>query len=619
MKILLVEDDRNLAHMLQEMLKSHRYLVEVAFDGETGLELAVTFKYDLILLDVMLPKQSGIRICQQLRSQQNPVPILLLTALSASDQRVAGLDAGADDYLTKPIDIPELLARIRALLRRGVNTVSPVLEWQGLRLNPATGQVTAQDQPLSLTAKEYALVELFLRNPQRIFSQSALIERLWDAENLPMENAVRSHIKILRKKLKEVGLADILETVFGLGYRLRKTEPDAVQETVADEFRAESSLPQLFNLWQQYRPQYIERTEHLNQAIATLNSDQLDDSALQQAQQQAHTLAGSLGSFGLEQAAELAAQINRQLKLGIQLKRSDQQHLQTLGQKLQQVIQSATEDLAIESMPVNASSYAIRLLIIDDDPALSNQLASLAGPYGIQTQIESNPEHVRGHLDQWSPNIVLLDLNFPDAPEAGFDVLSKLSAQWPQLPIIVFTARDRYSDRVKAAHLGGSIFLHKPVAPSVVIDTVLRTYTQSNPTGIKLLLTTANPHDSKTIESLFTSWGFKWISVKTVQQCWKKLPEFQPDLLLVDADLPKKSSFDLCRVIRNEPSWKHIPVIFMVSSASPEVVQQICEAGGSACIVKPVAETELISRILQRIEIKQIKIEQSAQVKEAMG
>jgi DNA-binding response OmpR family regulator/HPt (histidine-containing phosphotransfer) domain-containing protein len=604
MKILLVEDDRNLAHMLQEMLKSHRYSVDVAFDGENGLELAITFRYDLILLDVMLPKQSGIHICQQLRSQQNPVPILLLTALGASEQRVAGLDAGADDYLTKPIDIPELLARIRALLRRGQDTISSVLEWQGLRLDPSTGQVTGLDQPLVLTAKEYALVELFLRNPQRIYSQSALIERLWDAENLPMENAVRSHIKILRQKFKKVGLADILETVFGLGYRLRKTEASAAQETVPEVSKTEYSLPQLFNLWQEYRPQYLERAEHLNQAIAALNSDRLDDSVLRQAQQQAHTLSGSLGSFGLEQAAQLAAQINRQLQLGAQLKTSDLQHLQRLGQQLQQVLQSATEDLAIESMPLSGSSHSIQLLIIDDDPALANQLASLASPYGIQTQIESNPEQVQGHLSQWLPDVVLLDLNFPNAPEAGFDLLRELSAQWPQLPVIVFTARDRYADRAKAAHLGGSIFLQKPVAPSVVIDTVLQVYTQSNPTGIRLILVTDDLENSRAIESLLTSWGFEWISVKTVQQCWKKLPQFQPDLLLLDANLPEESSFDLCQVVRTEPSWSHLPVIFIVSSIDLEVIQQACAVGGSACIVKPVAEAELISRILQCIKFK---------------
>jgi DNA-binding response OmpR family regulator/HPt (histidine-containing phosphotransfer) domain-containing protein len=600
MKILLVEDDQNLAHMLQEILKRQNYLVEVAFDGETGLELAIAFEYDLIVLDVMLPKQSGINICQQLRARKNPVPILLLTAQRASERKVAGLDAGADDYLTKPIDVPELLARIRALLRRGQDTVSTVLEWQGLRLDPATGQVTGQDQPLSLTAKEYKLVELFLRNPQRIFSQRVLIDRLWEPDNLPTENAVRARIKSLREKLKKVGLDDILETVFGLGYRLRKMELNAVEETISEGGTAESSPLQLDNLWQQYRPQYLERAESLNQAIAALTLSPLDDRLLQQVQQQAHTLSGSLGSFGLEQAAHLAAQINQLL----QLEPFDLQHLQHLGQELQQLLQMTTEDLTIELMPLSEPSHTLRLLIIDDDPALANQLASLARPYGLQTQIESNPEQVQDHLNHWHPDVVLLDLNFPDAPDAGFELLGALSAQWPQLPVIVFTARDRYSDRVSAAHLGGSIFLHKPVAPLVVINTVLQAYNQANPTDVNLILVTADPKDSKAIELLLTAWQFKWASVQTVQQCWDQLPKFQPDLLLVDADLPDNSGFDLCQVIRHEPSWSHLPVIFMVSSPGQAFVRQICHVGGSGCIVKPVAEAELISRILYCIRIK---------------
>jgi DNA-binding response OmpR family regulator len=604
LKILLIEDDQNLAHMLQEILKRQHYLVDVAFEGKTGLELAIAFQYDLILLDVMLPGQSGIAICQQLRARKNAVPILLLTAQSASERKVAGLDAGADDYLTKPIDIPELLARIRALLRRGQDTISTVLEWQGLRLDPATGQATGQEQPLALTAKEYKLVELFLRNPQRIFSQSALIDRLWEPENLPTENAVRARIKSLRQKLKEVGLDDIVETVFGLGYRLRKAQPDAGQATVAEESEAESFPAQWDNLWHEYQPQYLERVAHLNQAIAASTPAQLSPQSLREAQQQAHTLSGSLGSFGLEQAAQLAAQINRQLQSSDPLKPSDLKRLQKLGQKLQQTIQETTEDVSIELMPLIQLTYSIRLLIIDDDAALAHQLASFASSYGIQTQTESIPERVHSHLNQWHPDVVLLDLNFPDAPEAGFELLKQLSDQRTHLPIIVFTARDRYSDRVKAARLGGSVFLHKPVTPAVAIATVVQVYTQSNPTDIRILLATVDQKAANTIESQLTSWGFKWVSVKTVQQCWKNLPEFQPNLLLIDADLPKGSSFDLCQVIRNEPFWRHLPVIFITSRLGPEVIRQICAVGGSGCLAKPVVEAELISRILHCIKAK---------------
>ncbi|WP_404783735.1 response regulator [Altericista sp. CCNU0014] len=609
MKILLIEDDRNLAFMLQEMLQDRHYLVDVAFDGESGLDLAIAFEYDLILLDVMLPKQSGIRVCQQLRARRNQVPVLILTAQSTSDQKVAGLDAGADDYLTKPLNVPELLARIRALLRRGQGAASPVLEWQGLQLDPTTFQVTGNGQLVPLTAKEYGLVELFLRNPQQIFSQSVLVERLWDSKNIPTENAVRAHIKSLRKKLKTVGLGDLVETVFGLGYRLRQGSPDAAEVTapaLSDVPASASSSQKFADLWQESRPQYIERAEHLNRAIAALSQDRRDwADMLRQAQQQAHTLSGSLGSFGLERASQLAAQINRLLRLVEQLQASDLERLERLALTLQQELQVATAaDVSLETVHFDEPKHPIRLLIVDDDLALTHQLATLSEPYGIQTRIEPNPALVVERVSQWQPEVVLLDLNFPDAPDAGFALLRALFDRDPQLPVIVFTARDRYSDRVKASMLGGSVFLQKPVAPSTVISTVFQAYTQSDPREITLMQVNADVKASRAIESHLTAWGFQWTTVKTVQQCWKTMPDFQPELLLVDADLPKGSGFDLCRVVRNEPRWHNLPVIFMVTDLEPEIVRQVCIAGGSACLFKPVAEAELIARILQRIRIR---------------
>jgi DNA-binding response OmpR family regulator len=602
LKILLVEDDQALSQMLQDMLKEQHYLVDAAFDGEAGLELADTFEYDLIVLDVMLPKQSGLRICQRLRAACNQVPILLLTVQNTIEQKAAGLDAGADDYLTKPFNPAELLARVRALLRRGSSTASPVLEWKGLRIDPTTGLVTGNDQLLVLTAKEYGIMELFLRNPQRIFSPSVLIDRLWSTDNIPTENAVRAHIKSLRQKFNTVGLDDVIETVIGLGYRLRQGDLDTNPGRTAalsDVPVSEIAPPQWTNLWQQYRPQYIERVERLNQAIFTLKNSKTElRDVQQQAQQESHTLCGSLGSFGLDRASKLAYQVNQRLRQVESLKPSDMQHIERLAQSLQKELEVATEDLPVERIVLSEPSHPVRLLIVDDDLALANQLASLASPYGIQTQLESDPQTVLDHLKQWQPNVVLLDLNFPDAPEAGFELLKELSAQWLQLPVIVFTARDRYADRVKAAQLGGSIFLQKPVLPFLVIQTVLQAYIQSDPAEIGVMQVNADANASQAIELALTSWKFKWASVRTVQQCWKQLPIFKPDLLLLDADLPGYSSFDLCQVIRNEPHWSNLPIIFMVSGLAPEVIRQICAAGGNACIGKPVAETELVSQIL---------------------
>lgn len=224
MRILLVEDDECFAEALAEALSDQWYVVDVAKDGEVGWAQAQAMNYDLILLDVMLPKLDGISLCQRLRTHSCSSPILMITALDTSFDKVMGLDAGADDYVVKPVDLPELLARVRALLRRGLTSPSPVLEWDGLKLDPSTYEVFYHNQPLRLTPKEYSILELFLRSGRRVLSRSLLIEHVWSLDAPPTEDTVKAHVKSLRNKLKTVGAPnDLIETVHGLGYRLKQS------------------------------------------------------------------------------------------------------------------------------------------------------------------------------------------------------------------------------------------------------------------------------------------------------------------------------------------------------------------------------------------------------------
>lgn len=223
MKILIVEDDERIAEALSEALVDQKYTVETAVDGEAGWDLVEAFPYDLILLDVMLPKLDGIQFCQQLRDHSYRMPVLMLTARDTSTDKVMGLDAGADDYVVKPFNLEELSARIRALLRRGSTSTPPVLKCGLLELDPSSCEVTYRDRYLNLTPKEYSLLELFLRNRRRVFSRSAILESLWSFEEPPEEDTVKAHIKGLRQKLKAVGApATLIETIYGLGYRLKQ-------------------------------------------------------------------------------------------------------------------------------------------------------------------------------------------------------------------------------------------------------------------------------------------------------------------------------------------------------------------------------------------------------------
>jgi DNA-binding response OmpR family regulator len=182
MRILVVEDNQRIAQTLADVLEDQHYIVDIALDGEVGWQQAEAFNYDLILLDLMLPKLDGIKLCQRLRTSGYGGPILILPARDTSADKIVGLDTGGDDYMVKPFDVNELAARVRALLRRGSTGRKPILSWGELKLDPSTFAVTYADQLVNLTPKEYQLLELFLRHRQRTFNQTELLDRLWKFE-----------------------------------------------------------------------------------------------------------------------------------------------------------------------------------------------------------------------------------------------------------------------------------------------------------------------------------------------------------------------------------------------------------------------------------------------------
>ncbi len=225
MRILVVEDDVQLAEVLVEALTDRQYTVDVVQDGEVAWAWVNSLHYDLIVLDLTLPKLDGVSFCQRLRSRNFTAPVMMLTARDTIADKIIGLDAGADDYMVKPFDLQELMARIRALLRRGSSATVTGFVWGSLRLDSSTYEVTYKTELIQLTPKEYALLELLVANGRRVLSRAGIIERIWTLQDPPTEETVKSHIKSLRQKLKAAGAPDdFIETVHGLGYRLKKTE-----------------------------------------------------------------------------------------------------------------------------------------------------------------------------------------------------------------------------------------------------------------------------------------------------------------------------------------------------------------------------------------------------------
>jgi len=319
-KILYVEHDVNIARMLQITLDQQRYQLDLAHDGQAGWDLAEVYTYDLILLNANLPKLDGISFCKRLRSKSysrvhpnRDTPIILMTAsntMTGIVNKVIALDAGADDYLVTPVNIDELLAMIRALIRRNQVQKTTLLTWGDLCLNLNSCEVTHRGQLIYLAAKEYELLELFLRNPEQVFSSSRLLDRLWKADQYPSEGTVRTHIKGLRQKLKQVGVVDFLETIYKQGYRLKYREA-VVEDSQEDIITSASVAEELGDVWEKYRHSYSDRLLMIEQAITALRQGEMTQLQRFEAEQEAHTLIGSLGSFGADIALYQAKVLGR--------------------------------------------------------------------------------------------------------------------------------------------------------------------------------------------------------------------------------------------------------------------------------------------------------------------
>ncbi|MGL5075936.1 MAG: response regulator, partial [Waterburya sp.] len=417
MKILLVDDDETLVELLTRTLAEKSYAIDVARDGEQGWIYGSTYAYDLIILDWSLPKLDGISLCQRFRSRGYSTPIMLLTSRHGSQNKIRGLDAGADDYICKPFDVEELSARIRALLRRLKCDFLPVLSWGNLQLDPCSCQVTYEGKELSLAAKEYRLLELFLRHSQEVLTIEDIIESLWSSMEYPAEATVRSHIRRLRDKLKVTGLPeDLIATVRGQGYCL-KSLPSTVNSSVVTQQQPDKKtqhLEALKAIWQKHQPKREQQLTTLRQTIASLQTGTLELSDRLSAIIAAHSLAGNLGQFGLDRASQLAKELEQLLQ-----DNPSQEQWQKLSTKVNTLSQEITGECNITPyIKQKISQDSPLLFIVGDEQNYTAQLRQEADNQGIRTQVLPTPESVQLWLDENQscyeklPHAVLLTISF---------------------------------------------------------------------------------------------------------------------------------------------------------------------------------------------------------------
>lgn len=618
MKILLIEDDALIAAPLAKALIDQHYAVDVAKDGQVGWELLESFTYDLILLDVMLPKLDGISLCRQLRSQGNQTPILLLTAHDSSTDRVMGLDAGADDYVAKPFNLEELLARIRALLRRGGAALPPLLKWRNLNLDPSICEVTCNSQSVRLTPKEYGLLELFLRNPHRIFSTGALIDHIWSFEESPTEDTIRSHIKGLRQKLKAAGvLDDPIETVYGIGYRLRPAQDNSriTKEQKSKDSKGQQSqgvekstveaqtLAGIAKIWEQVKEDTNRRVEVLEQAVALLLQNKFTDEVHKQAEWEAHKLAGSLGMFGADEGSRLAREIETLLETGVSLDCDRTQRLSQLVTALRQEVQRMNAGQLPEIIsacePLDERPW---LLIVSPNRSLAEQLEAEAASWGMRSHITSTPIAAREWISDEHPNAVLLDFAAADTLDNHLTLLAELSACTPPVPALVLTNRDSLIDRVKIARLGGRRVLQQPVSATQVLEAVHQVQQNTRLTKAMVMIVDDDPQVLMALQRLLIPWGLYVSVLDNPLLFLETLEASPPDILVLDVEMPDISGIELCQVVRNDPRWSGLPILFLTSHSDAETMHQVFAAGADDYVRKPIVGPELVTRIFNRLE-----------------
>lgn len=648
MKILIITQYQSWAQGLIKSLKDHQAKTDLTTNGKIGLNLAQENGYDCVIVGASVPEVNGVEICRILRSKGRNYPILLILdqdqKFGQTNQprdrtgwdRLAmdGFEAGMDDFITWE-DTPEkILSQIRTLWRHKGRTITPIaspnsamiLNWGPLAMDLEFGEVTLSNEPIALTPTEYNLLELFLRNPHRLFSRNAILDSLWGLADSPTDRAIITYIKDLRKKLKAAGLNhDPIATVYGMGYRLKPFP----QTDSSSSFTPPPNSPELpmnspekmadiHNIWQ-------EQILSLEELKITWTQNFCSPGLRLIAHQEVYKLAGSLGSFGYEEGSKIARSLENLLKGVAPLTQADRyQYYKEINMLINLLkypppyLNSIVQPSAQQKLYPN--SHDSLVLVVDDDLALVKGLSEVAIHWGWRVETLTNLiaaqlwlESLVSLGDPMLPQVILLDLSFVPNQEDGLEFLVSLKSNYngkilalAEVPVVIFTAHDDLYDRLEVSRLGAKQFLLKPASFTEIFETLNRVQknqqlTLSNP-KIKILVLDDDSTILSLVQELLTPWGCVVTTLKDSENFWTVLTEIQPDLIILDLEVRPMNGLDLCQVVRGDARWGDLPVLVMTGHQDPNWLCQAFEAGADDFITKSILEPELVTRVLSRIK-----------------
>ncbi|MEM9266376.1 MAG: response regulator [Cyanobacteria bacterium P01_F01_bin.13] len=609
MRLLLIDDDEALMETLGERLIKQRYAVDIATTGEMAQEFLDLFTYDLIVLDMLLPDIDGISLCQTLRRHDINCPLMMLTAKDNSHDKVRALDAGADDYVLKPFDFEELCARIRALLRRDSQGAISALQWGELTVYPETFEVRYGEHLLHTTPKEYALLELFLRHPNRVFSLDAIIDNLWSFEDPPSGDAVRTHIKGVRQKLKAGGAPkDFIETVYGLGYRLKalETVDEAPEQTSVAQAPTQADMAvAVAKAWETHQDTMQERLSILEATAAALDGGQLSSELQHAGCSQAHKLAGSLGCFGFAEGSRIARKLERLLEVPLDNQDASQvtglvkglrQNL-TTGETSQTLVQTLASQMAV------APSGTPYMLIGGADGAMAQELTSAGLAAGLRSVVVPDLSQVECRFQEQSADGLVLGIS-DRTFSAALPLLDILTAGSDHLPVIVMTDIQDFRQRLELVQRGVDRIL--PTAtPSQHVIKDLHDLLQADRRAFKVMIVDDDVQVLDFLTTALSPWGFQLTTLDSPEQLLSTLETVRPHLLVLDVEMPGVNGLELCQVLRADDRWQHLPVLFLTVHEDTQTKQDAFKVGADDFISKSVMVTDLPMRILSRLKRSQ--------------